>query len=201
MGNFVILSEVNSILGYTATYDTSIAFWLPYMPGRVCAIMNNWFTTDQAVVSGGDFTFSAAASIRTAEDSFVNDGNFAAGDDILVKGTLRNDGFYTLSAVTTVLLTINVNATYAEKAVVTENVEIEDLRDVLINLIMFPRELKPIVANMIRYDMLERANKKGISAEKVGNYSVSYRTAAGLGYSYPDDIISGLDQFTIPAVG
>ena len=201
MGNFVILSEVNSILGYTATYDTSIAFWLPYMPGRVCAICNNYFASDQAYVSGGDFTFSAAASIRTAEDSFVGDGNFAAGDDIRVVGTLRNDAFYVLSAVTTVLLTIDINSTYARKVVTAENVETEDLRDIKINLVMFPKELKPVVAQMIRYDMNERASQTGIASEKVGNYSISYMKAAGLGYSYPDYIIGGLDQFTIPAVG
>lgn len=199
MGNFVILSEVNSILNFTdSTYDDRVAFWLPYMPGRVCAICNNYFATPQAYVSGGDFTFSAAASIRTAEDSFVEDGNFVAGADIRVVGSLYNDGFYTLSAVTTVLCTIDINTTYAEPKVVAENVETEDLLDVFINLVMFPRELKPIVANMIRYDMIERPTRSGAAAEKVGNYSISYVTAAGLGMNYPDDVIGGLDQFTIP---
>ena len=198
MNNFILLSEVNSILGFTATYDTSIAYWLPFMPGRVSAICNNKFTTKQAYVSGSDFTFSASTSIRTAEDSFVGDGNFAAGDDIMVKGTLRNDGYYVLSAVTTVLLTIDENTTYAETAVVAENIETEDLRDAYIYLVMWPRELKPVVANMLRYDIFERDGKKGITSEKVGNYSVSYKTTAG--YDYPEDIIGGLDQFTVPAV-
>ncbi len=195
-----MLSEVNTILGYTATHDTAILNWLPYMPGRVCAIINNYFMTNQAVVSGGDFTFTTAASIRTAEDSFVDDGNFAAGDDIFIRGTLRNDHFFILSAVTTVLMTIDINAEYAETTVVAENVETEDLRNVRINLIMFPRELKPIVANMIRYDIFDRADKKGVQAEKIGNYSISYMKAAGLGYNYPDDVVGGLDQFVIPAV-
>ena len=201
MGRFIMLSEVNTILGFTSTHDTAIQNWLPYMPGRVCAICNNYFLTNQAFVSGGDFTFTAASSIRTAEDSFVSDGNFVAGDDIFIRGTLRNDHFFELSAVTTVLCTINVNAEYAEQTVVSENVETEDLRDVRISLVMFPRELKPVVANMIRYDIFDRSSKKGVQSEKVGNYSVSYMKAAGLGYDYPDDIIGGLDQFTIPAVG
>lgn len=201
MGRFIMTSEVNTILGFTSTYDTSIQNWLPYMPGRVCAICNNYFTTNQAFVSGGDYTFSATTSIRTAEDSFTMDGNFVAGDDIYIKGTLRNDGFYILSEVSSVLAKISVDAEYAEQAVVAENVDTEDLRDVYIYFVKFPRELKPVVANMIRYDIFERAYKKGIQAEKVGNYSVSYFRAAGLGYNYPDDIIGGLDMFIIPAVG
>ncbi len=199
MGRFIMVSEVNAILPSTAT--TAIQLWLPYMPGRVCAICNNYFLSDQAYVSGGDYTFSATTSIRTAEDSFTEDGNFAVGDDIYVKGTLRNDGFYILSEVSAVLAKINTNAEYAEQAVVAENVDTEDLRDVYISFVKFPRELKPIVVNMIRYDIFERQYKKGIQSEKVGNYSVSYFRAAGLGYNYPDDIIGGLDMFVIPAVG
>ncbi len=194
-------SEVNTLLGFTSTHDTAIQNWLPYMPGRVCAICNNFFLTNQAFVSGGDFTFTASASIRTAEDNFINDGNFAAGDDIYIQGTLRNDHFFVLSAVTTVLCTIDINSEYAEQTVVTENVETEDLLDVMINLVMFPRELKPVVANMIRYDIFDRPFKKGVQAEKIGNYSISYFRAAGMGIDYPDDIIGGLDQFIIPAVG
>jgi len=201
MGNFVTLAEVKSILNYTdSTYDTRIAFWLPFMPGRVCAIANNFFLTNQAFVSSGDFTFSASASIRTAEDSFVEDGNFKAGDDIWVDGTLQNDGFFVLSAVTTVLCTIDTDSLYAETAVVAENVETEDLRNVFIGLVMFPRELKVPVANMIRYDMIERPTRTGVTAEKVGNYSVSYKMTAGT-VDYPADIIGSLNQFTIPATG
>jgi len=199
MGRFIMVSEVNAILPATAT--TSIQLWLPYMPGRVCAICNNYFLSDQAYVSGGDYTFSATSSIRTAEDDFVDDGNFAVGDDIYVKGTLRNDAFYIISVVTSILIAIKTDAEYAAKAVVAENIDTEDLRDVYISFVKFPIELKPIVANMIRYDIFERQYKKGISSEKVGNYSVSYFKAAGLGYDYPDDVVGGLDQFIIPAVG
>jgi len=199
MGRFIMVSEVNAILPATAT--TSIQLWLPYMPGRVCAICNNYFLSDQAYVSGGDYTFSATSSIRTAEDDFVDDGNFAVGDDIYVKGTLRNDAFYIISVVTSILIAIKTDAEYAAKAVVAENIDTEDLRDVYISFVKFPIELKPIVANMIRYDIFERQYKKGISSEKVGNYSVSYFKAAGLGYNYPDDVVGGLDQFVIPAVG
>jgi len=201
MGKFIMVSEVNTILGFTATYDTAIENWLPYMPGRVCAICNNYFIDRHSYVSGGDFTFSAMTSIRTAEDNFTDDGNFAVGDDIYVKGTLRNDGFYIISIVTSVLITIKTDSKYAETAVVAENIDNENLDDVYIRFVKFPRELKPIVANMIRYDMFDRGTKKGIQSEKIGNYSVSYHRAAGLGYNYPDDVIGGLDMFTMLAVG
>jgi len=197
-----MLSEVNTILGFTSTYDTSIQNWLPYMPGRVCAICNNYFPYKLAYVSGQDYVFSATAdTITTARDDYVDDGRFAVGDDIHVEGTLRNDGFYIISIVTSVQITIKTDAEYAETALINENVDTEDLYDVNIRFVKFPRELKPIVANMIRYDIFDRDTKKGIQSEKVGNYSVSYHRAAGLGYNYPDDVIGGLDQFTIPAVG
>lgn len=202
MGRFIMTSEVNTILGFTSTYDTSIQNWLPYMPGRVCAICNNFFKYKLAYVSGGDFVFSAAAStITTEEDDFVDDGRFKAGYDIYVQGTLYNDGFYCMSAVTSTQITIDTDSQYGIKVLVDENVETEDLYDVYISLIMWPKEIKPIVANMLRYDIFERDTKKGIQSEKIGNYSVSYFRAAGLGYNYPDDIIGGLDMFIIPAVG
>ena len=200
MGRFAMTSHVNALLGYTSTYDTSIAIWLPYMPGRVCAICNNYFPYSLAHVKGGDFTFTASSSIRTAEDSFSTDGRLAAGDDIYIKGTLRNDRFFVLSVVTSTLITIDTGVDYASSAVISENIATEDLYDVTISLVMFPDELKPIVANMVRYDMLERSSKR-IQSERIGNYSVAYSQASALGYNYPDDVIGGLDQFINPAIG
>jgi len=202
MGSFIVTSEVDSVLNYTtSTYDSRIQFWLPFMPGRVCAICNNYFIRNDAYVEGGDFVFATAGTITTAEDDFLEDGNFKAGDDIYIKGTLRNDGFYVISTVTSSVITIDSSSVYSETTLRTEDIDDEDLDDnVFIWFVWFPRELKPIVANMIRYDMLERGTKKGINQERIGNYSVSYQRAADIGYNYPDDVIGGLDQFTIPVM-
>lgn len=202
MGNFITTSEVNTMLNYTtSTYESRIQDWLPYLPGRVCAIANNYFKSKQAYVNGSDFLFSASSAvIRTTGEDFIDDGHFQAGDDIYVKGTLRNDGFYVISTVTTTVITIDTSSEYSVVSITDEDIDDEDLDDVYIWFVRFPRELKPIVANMIRYDMLERLSKKGISQERIGNYSVSYQRAADIGYNYPDDVIGGLDQFVIPAV-
>jgi hypothetical protein len=68
---------------------------------------------------------------------------------------------------------------------------------IVIGVVDWPRGIKPIVANMLRYDMDVRPVLKGVSSESIGDYSVTY-TSGGGGYGYPADIMYGLSIYQIP---
>jgi len=196
----ITLKDVKTLLNYTDdTYDVRIKALIPYVQDKVVAITNNHFANDSIESYGEDYVFASAdnPTITATDPGFTEEG-FKNGDDIWIHGSVRNDGVYQISTAASTVLTLTVDAS---GVVQDEDVEDEDVSGVYITYVRFPRGIKPAVANMIRYDLLERAERTGVSSESVGNYSVSYFRAAGLGLDYPDDVVGGLDPWVIPAVG
>jgi hypothetical protein len=191
------VGEVKMFLNYTdTTYDTRIRQWIPYARDRVIRICNNQFTDHEIETYGGEYVFSTGNTIYCVDGDFTEEG-FVAGDWCRVKGSVKNDGTYKIATVTSTLLTVT-----DEFEMLHEDTDaIGLLRTVYITYVRFPKAIKPVVANMIRYDMTERANRTGVASERIGNYSVSYHRAASLGFDYPDDIIGGLDPWVVPAGG
>ena len=191
------VGEVKMFLNYAdATYDTRIRQWIPYVRDRVMKICNNEFVNDDIESYASDYVFSTANTIYSVDADFTEEG-FAAGDWFRVRGTVKNDGVYKISTVTSTTITIT-----DDFEIVHEDPDAMGLTEtVYITYARFPTAMKPTVANMIRYDMTERANRSGMASEHIGNYSVSYFRAASMGFDYPDDIIGGLDPWVIPASG
>lgn len=201
MGNFVKVDEVKAYLNYTdSVYDARIQVWLKIFPDRVIRLCDNTFGHRDAYVLGDDFAFvSSAGTITTSDEDFIDDGRFKAGDNVLIRGTLRNDGHYRISTVTTTILTIDSTPGYGQNAFTDEDVDDEDIDSIRISLVIWPEAIKPIVANMLRYDMIERAKRTGVTSERIGNYSVTYIKT--MGTDYPPDIMEGLYPWMIPAIG
>jgi hypothetical protein len=177
---------------------------IPYVQDKVVAVTNNKFINPKIYLRTTYLTFASAdnPTITLDDPAFDFSGiGFANGDDIAVIGTVKNNGIYQISTVGTDVLTLTVDAS----GVIKDEDPLNDYdytwSDMFIYYVLFPRAIKPAVANMIRYDMLDRMNRSGVQSETIGNYSVSYMRAAELGYDYPADIISGLDPWCIPAVG
>ena len=192
----ITLQEVKYLLNYTDdTYDTRIKTLIPYMPERVTRLCNNRFTNDDCETSGDDIVFASAANptITTTDEGFTED-NFLADMDIYVKGSLLNDGFYTISTVTSTVMTLTTADELTDETVSTEDITIT------ITQVKWPKGLKPIIANMIRYDMIDRVGRSGVKSERIGNYAVTYESGA-TGVDYPGDVIAGLDIYRVPGVG
>jgi len=198
----ITLKDVKSLLNYTDdTYDVRIKSLIPYVQDKVITITNNKFKQPRVYLRTSEIIFASAdnPTITIDDPAFdFDDIGFKNGDDICIEGTMKNDGIYQISTVGTDSLTLTVDAS----GVIRDEDAVNDFSytytDVVVSLVVFPRAIKPAVANMIRYDMLERVNRTGVSSETIGNYSVSYARAAQLGYDYPDDVVGGLDPWVIP---
>lgn len=188
------VGEVKKFLNYTdATYDTRIRQWIPYVRDRVMKICNNEFVDDEIECYSSDYVFSTTNTVYCIDEGFTEEG-FAANDWFRVKGTAKNDGVYKIATVTSTTITITDDFTVTHEDLDALGIT----RTVYITYVRFPSAIKPIVANMIRYDMLQRADKTGVASERIGNYSISYYRARSMGYDYPDDIIGGLDPWVVP---
>jgi len=195
--SLISLQEVKYLLNYTDdTYDTRIKTLIPYMPERVALLCNNKFMNiDCRTTSADDIVFASATNptITTTDEGFTED-NFLADMDIYVEGSLLNDGFYTISTVTSTVMTLTTADELTDETVSTEDITIT------ITQVKWPKGIKPIIANMIRYDMIDRVGRSGVKSERIGNYAVTYESSQ-VGVDYPGDVVAGLDIYKVPAVG
>ena len=188
-----LVSDLNSD-GYTAAITTQI----PIVEADIVRITNNHFTRyedgykdDYTYTSCQDLTFAVAGKTITDNNSEVNfstDHSFAAGDNLYIQGTRKNDGHYTVSLLTDEVITVT-ETLIAETT--SENYT------VWMFLVIWPLPLKNLAAQMIGYNILRKYNTdKNIKSEKIGDYAVSFGNG-GTSKSYPDEIMSQLDEWTI----
>jgi hypothetical protein len=196
--SLITVQEVKYLLNYTDdTYDVRIETLIPYVRDRAVRICDNKFTNADCKTTGDDFVFASATNptITTTDEGYTED-NFKADMDVYISGTLLNDGFYTISTVTSTVMTLMV---YDELK--DEDIDDEDLNaSIDITQVKWPDGIKPIIANMIRYDMIERAKRSGAKSERIGNYAITYMEGS-TGVDYPGDIVAGLDIYTVPGIG
>lgn len=189
--SIITLDEVKTYLAITGVAsDSLIQTYIPIVQRRVVEICNNPFLASyengRLLLEGQGVVF--ATNKMTADDSF-GDAGFAAGDEIVVDGSYRNDGYYIVSTVTDDEITL-----YASAGTVVSEIS---GASIVVGVVDWPRGIKPIVANMLRYDMDVRPLLKGVSSESIGDYSVTYTNTGG-GYGYPADIMYGLSIYQIP---
>lgn len=174
----ITVSEVNSILGFTGSAENSfIATYIPYVENDLVQICNNDFF-DGGIYQSGTYDFDASAGTITSEggNSFASDG-FVDGDQILIRGSYRNNGIYDISTVSTSVLTVTKNVSSAETVVA----ELSGA-SIIISLITWPTRAKLAAAKMLQYRM---TNKNAMQSHKYE-------------FGYPADIISYIDDMRIP---
>lgn len=197
----ITLEETKYLLNYTDnTYDVRIKTWIPYVQEHVCQICNQRFINQEIQVDGDDFVFVSATNptITTVDEGFTEE-DFVAGLDVYVSGTYLNDGIYEISVVTSTVMTMTI-ADHPMKKIENENIDNEDLDDCQIQGIRFPPAIKPIVANMIRWNILDRDKRSGVQTERIGNYAVTYFKSSTM-QNYPDDVVGGLNMYMVVAMG
>ena len=156
---------------------------IPIVQDRINRYCFNWFVSEDIYLRDS-MTFTAATGKIVASNSWVTPG-FAAGDEIYLAGSYRNDGYYTINSVTTVTLTIASSASVVS--------EISGAT-ILVSLVQWPVSLCYTVAQMVKYDADDRKTRSGgLASQSLGPRSESYTNVGGAGY--PSDIIDGLDAF------
>jgi hypothetical protein len=111
---------------------------------------------------------------------------FKQNQTIKVFGSECNDFIFKI-------LSISDNGSYM---VVDSSNEIEDEDagdEIKIYKLTYPKELKLIFSQMIRYK-LSQGNLKDVTSEGLDDYSVSYETKTG---GYPSSIIKSLNKFSM----
>jgi hypothetical protein len=106
---------------------------------------------------------------------------FEVGDEIVIRGSRRNDGIYPVAGITDTALTIT------GELIGSGDTGLIALADV-------PAELEAIIGRMIWYDTQLRGKRLGLNSESIGTYSYvnGFRFGA---LSYPVDVVAGLETY------
>lgn len=175
--------------GLSATSATIAAGLIPVIQERVTMMTNNQFLTDLHLQD--DVAFAKTARTIVAGDSFAGEG-FAAGDDIYVYGSYRNDGYYTVQSVSTVTLTLT-----SAKSVVAEL----SGRSVLISVVKWPEAVKQTAALMVEFDYTTRPKQSGnIKSHSLGPFSETFTSGEEDQFGYPRKITDALTPYRIARV-
>ncbi len=190
--SIITLDEVKTYLGITGVgSDALINTYIPIVQRRVVEICNHPFLASyehgKLMLEGQEVVFTT--NTLTASDSF-GDAGFVDGDEIVIDGSYRNDGYYIVSTVADTVATL-----YASAGTVVSEIS---GASIVIGVVDWPRGIKPVVANMIRYDIDVRPLIKGVTSETIGDYSVMYSLPYRNGYGYPAEILYGLSIYQIP---
>jgi hypothetical protein len=170
-------------------YTTRIETLIPFVENKVCELCHQHFVKVGPVegyyvaFEAAGLVFAATAKTITSTLQTFTSFQFAAGDNIYVRGSLKNDGHYTLKTVTAGVLTLE---------------DLYTLRDetsqgiVEIYYCDIPRELKPVLARMVEYELLIKPlQNPGMASESIGGYSYSRD-----GREYPGEILGDLGPYT-----
>lgn len=181
-------SEILAFTDITATAGTIISRkYIEEVQEKITLATNNYFTTDLYLQDY--MSFYASNNSIIANNSF-EDENFAAGDDIFIYRSYRNDGYYTISSVSDTALYLT-----SSPSVVAEL----SGRSILISVVRWPLEVKKIAANMVYYDHEVRTQRStGLKGRTLGPLIESYFTTEDFDSDgYPAAITRGLSKYTI----
>ncbi len=185
----VTAAEVVSLTNTTATAGTITSSGLiPIVQDKINYITNNYFL--KPIEIQGSLTFDATANTIVSGASFTDYG-FANSDEIYIYGSYRNDGYKTISTVSTTTITL-----------VTTSTVVAELSgaNIMISLVHWPDQLKHIAAQMVAYDYdVRRTREQGITSRTLGPFSESYESGNSnkSTYGYPLSIISQLEPWCI----
>lgn len=173
-------AEIKTLLQITAvTWDTLIAALIPIVTDDVFNITNNPFYDGNVWAESDGLTFASAGGTITTDDATDFDYlHLASGDDILVEGSLRNDGFYPVTSKVDGVITITSPFTLSDETPPTDDPQV-----ITIYKIRFPKGLKIAFARMVGFHIQNNEEMmQGIKSESIGRHSVTYDTE---GRQYP----------------
>lgn len=162
---------------------TTLALLIPIVQERINRITNNYFLTSMYL--GQTVTFASAANSITGTSSYADEG-FRAADEVYLAGSYRNDGYYIVSAVSTVAMVFTSAYTVTDEP---------SGKTVYAYVVDWPLELAYLAAQMIKYDYDDRSQKAlGVTSRSLGPFSESYGSGgqSATPYGYPQELIDAL---------
>lgn len=180
-------AEIKALLQITdTTYDTLIDTLLPICQGHIFAYTGSHFgvvpINSAGTAMSGLSALTFAADGDTITDTAAGFPIFTVGADIVIRGSLMNDGQYTVKTSTASVITVYeslLDESYLSGQSVT------------IYLCKFPASLKLILANMIGFHIQNR--DAGVVSESIsGAISTTYSDDGG---DYPAGVKNALNKF------
>ena len=156
--------------------------FIPVAQERITWITNNQFTTELELQTTVTFNATARSITTTGGDAWAGWG-FAASDEVYVYRSYKNDGYYSVLSVNGSALTL-----------VTGSTVVDELsgRSIMVSVVRWPTDIKPIAARMVQFDMEQRSGRApGVKSRSLGPFSESYSDTVGE-YGYPSDLLEPL---------
>jgi len=185
------LAEVKTILNISDnSQDIQIAALIPFVEDDIVRYTNNDFTNKNITFSGSFVPTVAAGPVYTLVCALggISAISFAAGDQIKLYGTVRNDGRLSIKSLADTIVTIN------------EPLVTEAAVEASITLIQYPVGLNLYAVRMISY-LLKHGDDAGIQSESIKSYSYSRAASSGGDAGYPIEILKGLDRYSFVKTG
>jgi len=178
---------IKNLLNITDTsYDSRITALLPMVESDLINYCNNQFLS--SVNFAGDITIKGTLGVYTLECSGGISASGLADDDVIyLSGSVRNDGYFTITNLTDTVITV------------AEKVYAEAEQGLKLSLAVFPVELPMYISQMIWHKM-DKIKDSGIQGETIKSYSYTRSDSTG-DAGYPMDILHGLDRFRFIKTG
>jgi len=154
------VDEVKALL-QTSEYDSLIAILIPKVQYYVLTKVNS-FLNSRVYLLNSNIEFIRSTKKIINSDSLFLQSKFASGNDILVKGSLHNDGAYSIATASENELLLNENLIADESA---------GDEYVLIQKVDFPPDISMAAADYIAFKLNKNRNSKSIS---LGDYSETF---------------------------
>lgn len=162
--------------------DSFLTADIPLVQQFIVDYCHNKFKVPDVFVVNGQLIFDASTNTITNDvDDFLYAG-FKVGFDIIVEGSLNNDGIYTIKAVEQYKITL------ADSDLIVDESISDWVQWVRVSKVQFPIALKRTVSKMISYDMNKKVGQ-GLRSESLGDHSESYTE------DYPKSILNELRPY------
>lgn len=185
----VSTTEVKTFLGIASTdttYDTLIGAYLPIALQEFFDYTNNFFDNNAVRLVTSNITASSSGLTLVVTGTNFSTWSFVSGDEIRVRNSKRNDGFYTAATVSSATMTMTSSSDSVATYTLKNESELES--QWIINKIDVPMSVKPLIASMIKYKIdYPTGTPRSFS---LGDYSES-----NSGVGYPDSIIAGMNKY------
>jgi len=158
---------------------------IPVVQERINDYCNNMFVSEDIRLQD-EMVFTSAATVTAGTGNNWESKGFKDGDEIYIYNSRRNDGYYTVTSVTTVVMTLGTGTVTDEYSGAS----------ILVSLVDWPASLAFTAAQMVKYDYDDRPTRAaGLRSQSLGPRSESYGEVGAFGY--PTDILGMLDQFRV----
>ena len=172
----------------STTYDTLIGMLLPICLTDFFDYTNNYFDNNAVIIQNASVVASSSDRTLIVDGTNFSTYSFASGDEIRVRNSARNDGFYTAATVSSATITVSSSSDYVATYTLRNESTFE--ANWTISKIDVPGTIKPIIASMVKFKIEHPSGTP--KSESLGDYSITYG-----GSYYPESITQSMNKYRL----